>query len=481
MSAASNLTHCPATLCETDPWMCESSLDPAELAKLATIVVLPILIAIVVPCLGRGSIFGADDDRSSDPPDRTRVDPPMFCCGLGLLPLDCGLSGLLTLIAIMVAAFSVVFFSLLTEKYPCNSALGKCRTISCVCGSVIQEGYVFMFCSLALTSFTLIQRISRFAHHSRPQHRLFKAVMLLGSLLLVLPATMPERYDANGRMSGSFGLAFGLHILGVAGSGTSLVFVPALWFANHWRTHREIVPLRALLARCVYVSSLLAFIACLYIYGGAVVDQVNEYCPYLDEDQCEPWPLLTSDDCAALLRCVGGNDSVGGVGGGGGGALCSSLIQPNFRCGWRQTSSLNPWTRMLAPKPVVARASCVRLQCPLFLYARGVALEYAALLLTLTYVSSFGLHDVQRLLDRPPSKVVGPAEEERAPSLGGPGRYIGPSDAEQDGSGWCHSATPLPRVDSTCGQAPGGWRGRLDTPVSDVPTGASARLLEPRV
>ena len=46
-------------------------------------------------------------------------------------------------------------------------------------------------------------------------------------------------------------------------------------------------------------------------------------------------------------------------------------------------------------------ASCIKKECPLFSYARGVALEFAVLLLTLCYVTSFGLHDVQRLLDRP--------------------------------------------------------------------------------
>ena len=30
------------------------------------------------------------------------IDPPMFLCGVGLLPLECGLSGLLTVIAAML-------------------------------------------------------------------------------------------------------------------------------------------------------------------------------------------------------------------------------------------------------------------------------------------------------------------------------------------------------------------------------------------
>ena len=49
-----------------------------------------------------------------------------------------------------------------------------------------------------------------------------------------------------------------------------------------------------------------------------------------------------------------------------------------------------------------ARTIGPRTQCPLTEYARGVALEFAVLMLTLCYVATFTLHDMRRLLDRPP-------------------------------------------------------------------------------
>ena len=50
----------------------------------------------------------------------------------------------------------------------------------------------------------------------------------------------------------------------------------------------------------------------------------------------------------------------------------------------------------------------MRHECPLGEYARGVALEFAVLFLTLTYVPSFAIHDVRRLLNRPPPEARRP-------------------------------------------------------------------------
>jgi hypothetical protein len=81
---------------------------------------------------------------------------------------------------------------------------------------------------------------------------------------------------------------------------------------------------------------------------------------------------------------------------------CEDFLQPNFECAWMPTTYVNNWTATIMPKSFVQEVSCVRLRCPIEAYARGVALEFAVLLLTLTYVSAFGLHDVRRLLNRRP-------------------------------------------------------------------------------
>mmetsp|Transcript_50540 Transcript_50540/g.139924 ORF Transcript_50540/g.139924 Transcript_50540/m.139924 type:complete len:290 (-) Transcript_50540:134-1003(-) len=134
---------------------------------------------------------------------------------------------------------------------------------------------------------------------------------------------------------------------------------------------------------------------------GEIVDETIDFCTYItDAAACDAWPTLSPANCTAALGCVrdGSAGAAAGVAAGGG-LACSSLLQPNFRCKWEE-APFTPWTRMLAPPAYLARTSCIKLQCPLFRYARGVALEYAVLLLTLAYVPTFALHDIRRLLAR---------------------------------------------------------------------------------
>ena len=74
---------------------------------------------------------------------------------------------------------------------------------------------------------------------------------------------------------------------------------------------------------------------------------------------------------------------------------------------------------------------CVKAECPLYKYARGVALEFGVLLLILCYVATYALHDVARLLGRPPKQPPPPppldasllrVHGEAAGAAGGPDR-----------------------------------------------------------
>ena len=397
---------CNISRCATDPDYCEQNVHSVKLFELTVIVILPILIAFFAPLCARSTGFWSclhDDDSPQAPAwavMESPIDPPMFLCGLGLLPHDCGTSGLLTCIVVMIFAFVTVFFSMLTAEWPCTTKLGQCRTISCICG-IMPEGYVFMFCMLVLTSTILVQRFSEMVHHHRIQHRILKPMLILGSLLLTLTAIFPQRYDSNGsaeRMP--YSLLDTLHLVGVFGSGIILVIVPFLWFVEHWWTHRhrrpsERVPLRSLVARTCYFVSITCF-GCAMIYATSdaqVSDQTYEVCGDLrTAEDCEAWPRMPAERCNLAHQCVVGMETPG----------CEGFRQPNFECAWMTSTYVNNWTATIMPKSFVQDVSCVRLRCPIHSYARGVALEFAVLLLTLSYVSVFGLHDVRRLLDRPP-------------------------------------------------------------------------------
>jgi len=63
---------------------------------------------------------------------------------------------------------------------------------------------------------------------------------------------------------------------------------------------------------------------------------------------------------------------------------------------------------MLARGNPLETSLCAKHSCPLFQYSRSVALEFAVLLTVICYVSSFALHDVKRLLARPPHAAHNP-------------------------------------------------------------------------
>ena len=403
--------HCPLSRCETDPSYCGTHIRDDEYAAIVSIIATPILLAFFAPIVAARwskvrtwcGAAGDDDRQALSPTHRAMIDPPMFLCGVGLLPLECGLSGLLTVIWVMCLAVVVVFFMMLNSAHPCSTGLGECRTISCMCGNVLPEGYVFMFCSLMITSLILVQRIARMYHHMRRQHKILKAVLIAGALLLTLTGIFPERYDQNNEPLIPL---YALHLFGVYGACLLLLCVPFGWFANHWVKHRHELPLSSLLVRSTYFVAVVCFGTALYVYGSDVIDQVSDYCSAItSEAECSAWPTMTPGECADALACVS-NTSVGVPKGAP--AACDGFVQPNFGCTWSPTE-LNNWTRIVAPDSYKQARACVRTSCPLYAYARGVALEFAVLLLTLCYVATFGLHDVRRLLDRPPSTAAGDA------------------------------------------------------------------------
>jgi len=417
------LQHCAISTCDTNPHECMTNLNAGQTMSLFGILFVPIVIAILAPQFARTENSGRDDDMDSGI-KYDAVDPPMYLCGVGLLPFDCGISGLLTVCISMGFAVVVVFFSFLASPQPCNTALGQCRTISCACGNVLSQGYTFMLCLLVLTSSMLVQRISRMQQHHRRQHRIIKPTLICGSLLLSLTGIFPEKYDQNGQMSGFYTTFYGLHLLGVFGSGMLLLFVPYIWFVEHWWTRKkdEEIKVRALLARSAYVVATSGFAMGFVVFTAVVKDEVLPYCAGIpNQTHCEKWPMLTPQKCDEARACIAGSNSSLELCEGGG-----PILQPNFKCAWLPHGQLSQWTQLLAPQTYVQASSCVRSECPLKQYARGVALEFAVLFLTLCYVSSFALHDVRRLLNRPPKEVSqspflqpinAPAESDDRPRL----------------------------------------------------------------
>mmetsp|Transcript_10709 Transcript_10709/g.17955 ORF Transcript_10709/g.17955 Transcript_10709/m.17955 type:complete len:447 (+) Transcript_10709:43-1383(+) len=401
-----NSTHCPISLCETKPGACETALAGAEWVALLFITLTPIFMSVALPLLLRRFLQPTrlqDDDATGDfEVARASINPPMYMCGIGCIPYDCGDSGLLTIIFVFTSAFVVVFIGVLQGEHPCDSGLGGCRTISCFCGNAISQGYAFMFGSLLLTCFMLVQRFTRMPHRHRAHHKWIKATLIVGSLMLSFTGTFPEKYDRNSTMA-SWGL-YALHLLGVFGSGLLLLGLPFGWFFEHFWTHRDEVSLFSVGARSVHVLLTLTYGTSMQLFGLEVEDQTVNFCHYMkDQESCDDWPRLQNSTCSNLLSCVHRSKSD-----------CElpsaytnnhTLLQPNYRCRFL-SADIDASTAVLAPAAYLQATapygfnSCIKSECPLFTYARTVALEFGTLLLILTYVASFALHDCARLLGR---------------------------------------------------------------------------------
>lgn len=98
----------------------------------------------------------------------------------------------------------------------------------------------------------------------------------------------------------------------------------------------------------------------------------------------------------------------------------------------------------------------------------GVALEFSVLLLTLCYVSSFGLHDMRRLLDRPPPSTH--ASDLR--------HTVEPLASLENGALAAALQPPLPAPPAIgdggyVGAYGGGARGRMASPIGAASDGGA--------
>ena len=207
--------HCPISKCTTSPGYCTSELSTDEWAIISIIIIATMLVVVLSPYLAGGDVrcwkrndldlhstFVIDSRRASmagfrvPSREHTDIEPPMYLCGIGLFPLPCGTTGLLVIIFVMVAGFLTTFLALLNSKVPCATGVGRCRTISCVCGNALNgAGYVFMFGCLVITAILLVQKISAMFHHHRLQHQVLKPLLILGALLLTLTGLFPEKVN----------------------------------------------------------------------------------------------------------------------------------------------------------------------------------------------------------------------------------------------------------------------------------------------
>ena len=382
---------CPRSLCTVDPKQCSSSLSTGEYVQLSLIVVVPIAAAILLPILS--STYSRASSHVST------VDPPMFGCGARLLPRECATSGLLVVAFVVLIGFLVVFVGLLIDPRPCETALGSCGTISCMCGNVFQDrGYTWMFFSLVLTSLLLVREIATSMRGTTRRQRVNKGLMTAGAMLISLTGVFPEQFSTDLLRKDLaeqdpwllYG-AFGMHLLGICGGTAMLVFVPFMWHLREvglpaWR-QRQPGHLCLVGVRLGYIALTSLFTLLL----GVLVEfpDTSDYCAAVTaRGECTAdWPTFDNTTlCNATLPAPQPAWPGGTVTG------------PKYTCGWVDLELSLKQRLLIPPDYLAAHAGvCAKRTCPLFAFARSTALEFAVLCLAFTYLISFGLGDAKRL------------------------------------------------------------------------------------
>lgn len=395
-------TKMPLTCDGEDGFKCSDHFTSDQLYLLITVAIAATLIPMILPWISnvlssRVGTFqmGQKRPRHEVPKPHDDVcddgsniwvkheDPPL----VGIVPkmwLDTGLCVMLFILELGFCVTYVIFLKYLPGG--CSGPMGGCGTISCVSGTYVKEGYVFMQMTLTVTPllvFVAAHRIhadQRSLQDGRDWVRSVATCLLqCGMICCTLTGVFPDKHtidpdeDAYNKakvlqdmydtflLLHTFGIGVGVILSLVATFVFFIVrFVQATCYARSGRHGRRwfIAP-SCLVVRTLHVGCALgaAVSFSLVSQSGYPID----YCPrFVDQQSCSTEPL----------------DKL------------------PYHCDWTEpsdTASLHGLKlRGLRPLP----PKCVRSKCPLYAYALSIVAEYATLILSLTYVCTYGLTDL---------------------------------------------------------------------------------------
>ena len=166
-----------------DPWTsCVRKLDGGNMFRMVFLAFFPVLFAI-------GMAFISCPPKVEKNFDRMRRT--LFR------------SSIIVVFWVATFAFMVTFFALHAESNPCATGLGQCTTISCICGNIYFQGYVFMFVSLTLCAVLLIQDLHREINRVVgvslvPRAFNMEMIVAVGLLMVVFTGVFPTMEKENG-------------------------------------------------------------------------------------------------------------------------------------------------------------------------------------------------------------------------------------------------------------------------------------------
>eukprot|EP00040_Diaphanoeca_grandis_P026663 m.149695 g.149695 ORF g.149695 m.149695 type:complete len:468 (-) comp30676_c1_seq1:139-1542(-) len=166
--------------------------------------------------------------------------------------------GVYVLIVLAFSALAFVLWPLTNPDHACEGAVATCSTISCVCGNLIWQGYVWMFVVIVLNAFILLKALAknlntyvtklpnRDKSDSRVEQCNWGTLMLFVALLLstitgIFPSLKRDPQDTGEWLKRSLDDG---HTYGVAGAGMFGVF-GILWCkVNTWQFYNAVGELK---------------------------------------------------------------------------------------------------------------------------------------------------------------------------------------------------------------------------------------------
>jgi hypothetical protein len=338
-----------ATICST-PGECQSEIENVQLAALIAIVAIPVVGASLPILLASSSSNLAFTPRAN----------------------SVSASGMLVVLVCLVLGYSPTFFSLLTARYPCATAIGSCASISCACGNYYEMGYTWMAVVLITCSSVLVREFAPLPTG------LLRSTLIFGSLCIMTPGVFPERFETNLTEPVRFlSLSYSLHVLGLGLAMLLLVALPFGLICNRAR-RRLGWPARArvLLPRGAHALSAAAFAFIFVVYRGTA--DVSDYCAHQSPHSfggqvgaaatsCAAWPTLSATDCAAVSALP---------------RTAGHPVPVTYTCDW-VNGSLSRLDELLLPGSyaLLHEGECKKGACRLYVNARSIALEFGMLFL----------------------------------------------------------------------------------------------------